>query len=206
MDAEAIRDGMLAVSGELNESRPAGSLVAKEIGDRPISLIGLDPKIPKDLDGSLHRSVYLPVSATRCPMCSTCSISPSRASSPAIGRPRTYRHRRLYLMNGPFVKARAAGLANRIAGEKDPASQVRSAFLLCFSREPDAEELKLGIAFIGGGTKESSKPILTAYCQRYWPRRSSGTWIKVLHPLQLDLKVWFHSQVSHEVEGRTPGL
>ncbi|QOV90725.1 PSD1 and planctomycete cytochrome C domain-containing protein [Humisphaera borealis] len=165
MDAEAIRDGMLAVSGELNESRPAGSLVAKEIGDRPISLIGLDPKIPKDLDGSLHRSVYLPVLRDTLP--DVLDLFDFAEPSLVTGDRQTTNvpPQALYLMNGPFVKARAAGLANRIAGEKDPASQVRSAFLLCFSREPDAEELKLGIAFIGGGTKESSKPILTAYCQ-----------------------------------------
>ena len=31
------------------------------IGDGPISLIGLNTKLPTDLDGTLTRSVYLPV-------------------------------------------------------------------------------------------------------------------------------------------------
>ncbi|MEX2559704.1 MAG: DUF1553 domain-containing protein, partial [Pirellulales bacterium] len=67
LDAEAIRDAMLVVSGELDAARPAGSLVARHIGDRPISLIGLDASLPADLDGSLHRSVYLPVLRDRLP-------------------------------------------------------------------------------------------------------------------------------------------
>src|SRR4029453_10444137 len=46
LDAEAIRDAMLAASAELDERRPQGSLVAKLIGDRPISLIGLDSRLP----------------------------------------------------------------------------------------------------------------------------------------------------------------
>ena len=78
MDAEAIRDAMLAVSGELDAARPSGSLVARTIGDGPISLIGLNPTLPKDLDGNLHRSVYLPVvrSFARCAR-SSISLEPS---------------------------------------------------------------------------------------------------------------------------------
>ncbi|MFO0843082.1 MAG: PSD1 and planctomycete cytochrome C domain-containing protein [Gemmataceae bacterium] len=67
LDAESIRDAMLVASGELDPGRPAGSLVARQIGDRPISLIGLDSRIPTDLDGSRHRSVYLPVLRDRLP-------------------------------------------------------------------------------------------------------------------------------------------
>lgn len=70
-------------------ARPVGSLVATKIGDRPISLIGLDPNIPADLDGSRHRSVYLPCCATACPTCWTYLTSPNRASSPATAKPRT---------------------------------------------------------------------------------------------------------------------
>lgn len=57
LDAEAIRDAMLIASGELDSTRPAGSLVGCQIGDRPISLIGLDPSLPADLDGTKQRSV-----------------------------------------------------------------------------------------------------------------------------------------------------
>ncbi len=55
LEAEAIHDAMLAVSGELDTSRQPGALVGRVIGE-PISLIGLDKRLPKDLDGSRHRS------------------------------------------------------------------------------------------------------------------------------------------------------
>jgi len=67
LDAEAIRDAMLAVSGSWMRHIPRAPLVARVIGDGPISLIGLNPKLPKDLDGDLHRSVYLPVLRDRLP-------------------------------------------------------------------------------------------------------------------------------------------
>ena len=51
LEAEAIRDAMLAATGELDRTRPAGSLVGRLIGDRPIALIGLDKRLPADLDG-----------------------------------------------------------------------------------------------------------------------------------------------------------
>jgi hypothetical protein len=87
LEAEPIRDAMLAVSGELDVTRAKASLVGRVIGDRPISIIGLDKRLPADLDGSLHRSVYLQSSAIDFLMPSTCSISPNRVWSRDIGRP-----------------------------------------------------------------------------------------------------------------------
>ena len=66
LDAEALRDAMLAVSSQLDTARPVGSLVSL-IGDRPISLLAFDKRVPADLDGSRHRSVYLPVIRDRLP-------------------------------------------------------------------------------------------------------------------------------------------
>jgi hypothetical protein len=59
LDAEVIRDSMLAVSGQLDTTRRPGSLVA-ELDGQSVSLIGFNPKIPGDLDGSHRRSIYLP--------------------------------------------------------------------------------------------------------------------------------------------------
>jgi hypothetical protein len=67
LEAEAMRDAMLAVTGELDYQRPVGSLVGRIIGDRPISLVGLDKRLPRDLDGAKHRSIYLPVMRDRLP-------------------------------------------------------------------------------------------------------------------------------------------
>lgn len=172
LDAEAIRDAMLAVSGELDRNRPAGSLVARQIGDRPISLIGLDNRIPADLDGTNHRSVYLPVIRDRLP--DVLDLFDFAEPSLVTGARDTTNVpvQALYLMNSPFVQARAKGLANQLVREGDSDERrIRQAYLLCFSRDPDAEEIKMAMAFLEQGRKRAGndvdlrKKIWVSYCQ-----------------------------------------
>ena len=70
LEAEAIRDAMLAVSGQLDLARPVGSPVTG-LGDRLVRAI--DPKqlVPE----SNHRSVYLPVIRDYARRSLSCSIS-----------------------------------------------------------------------------------------------------------------------------------
>ncbi|MEX2117968.1 MAG: PSD1 and planctomycete cytochrome C domain-containing protein [Pirellulales bacterium] len=178
LDAEAIRDAMLVVSGELDAARPAGSLVARHIGDRPISLIGLDASLPADLDGSLHRSVYLPVLRDRLP--EVLDLFDFAEPSLVSGDRETTNVplQALYLMNGSFVQSRARALAERLIREADDDEQrIRRAFLLCFSREADADEAKMAAAFLeqgknlagdedaGGDGQQARRRLLAAYCQ-----------------------------------------
>jgi hypothetical protein len=152
LDAEAIRDAMLAVSAELDDSRRVGSLVGKEIGDRPISLIGLDNRLPKDLDGSRHRSVYLPVLRDRLP--DVLDLFDFAEPSLVTGDRETTNVpvQALYLMNSPFVQARAEALADRLMREGDDESRIRRAFLLCFGRTPAADETKMAASFLARGS------------------------------------------------------
>jgi hypothetical protein len=157
LDAEAIRDAMLVASGELDPARPVGSLVATKIGDRPISLIGLDPRIPADLDESKHRSVYLPVLRDRLP--DVLELFDFAEPSLVTGSRETTNVpvQALYLMNSPFVRARAKGLAARVTREaKSDEDRVRLAFELCYGRGPDATEAKLVAAFLERGQKLAS--------------------------------------------------
>jgi hypothetical protein len=168
LDAEAIRDAMLAVSGELDLARRAGSLVGKEIGDRPISLIGLDARLPADLDGSRHRSVYLPVLRDRLP--DVLDLFDFAEPSLVTGDRETTNVpvQALYLMNSPFVQARAEGLARSLmdchCDDDDDATLIRQAFLLCFSRVPTADEMKRSVSFLAAD--EPSRPqLLAVFCQ-----------------------------------------
>lgn len=149
LDAECIRDAMLAVAGELELVRPEGSLVAKLIGDRPISLIGLDKKIPDDLDHSLHRSVYLPVLRDRLP--DVLDLFDFAEPSLVTGARETTNVplQALYLMNSPFVTGRAKALAARMRQESSqPELQIRHACQLCYGRDPDSAELTDMVAFL----------------------------------------------------------
>ncbi|MFQ5731290.1 MAG: PSD1 and planctomycete cytochrome C domain-containing protein [Planctomycetaceae bacterium] len=168
LEAEAIRDAMLEVSGELDANRPEASLVGRVIGDRPISLIGLDKRVPADLDGSVHRSVYLPVIRDRLP--DALDLFDFAEPSLVTGRREMTNVpvQALYLMNSPFVQKRAAAFARRLQREAGTDEQrVRRAFLLCFSRSPDAEETKRSLAFLkrrptGDAAGQS---VLASFCQ-----------------------------------------
>jgi len=164
LEAEAIRDAMLAVSGELNLSRPEASLVGRVIGDRPISLIGLDKRLPKDLDGSVHRSVYLPVIRDRLP--DVLELFDFASSSFVTGSRETTNvpTQALYLMNSSFVQDRAAALAKRISDEAgdDPTARVRFVFRLCFARAPTVDEEASALEFL---TVDSKTESLIRFCQ-----------------------------------------
>jgi hypothetical protein len=175
LEAEAIRDAMLAVSGELDLSRPKASLVGRVIGDRPISLIGLDTRLPKDLDGSLHRSVYLPVIRDRLP--DVLELFDFASSSFVTGARENTNvpTQALYLMNSPFVQARAAALAKRIRAKTgdDPNAAVQYVFRLCCGREPEPDEAAHAAEFLLAASRSVDKSndetkradALTRFCQ-----------------------------------------
>ena len=80
----------------------------------------------------------------------------------------------LYLMNSPFVQARARALADRLlreAGDKDDDARIRRAFLLCFNRAPADDETRIATSFLargksiaGAGDEESVRRQLLAVC------------------------------------------
>lgn len=167
LDAESIRDAMLAAAGTLDSSRRHGSLVA-EMGDRPVSLIGLDPKIPQDLDASRHRSVYLPVLRDRLP--DVLELFDFAEPSLVTGERETTNVpvQALYLMNSSFVRDRAGELATRVAREapKKRETQLKLAFELCFGRPADAADLKLAQAFFDQTPEPDSELTPAAFQQQ----------------------------------------
>jgi hypothetical protein len=172
LDAEAIRDAMLVAAGDLDTARPEGSLVARVIGDRPVSLIGLDRRVPADLDGVRHRSVYLPVLRDRLP--DVLDLFDFAEPSLVTGARETTNVplQALYLMNSPFIHDRAVSLARRVGAKTENAEgQVKFAFLLCFSRQPDSEELKLASEYLSqkekpaDDSRDDEPLVLVSFCQ-----------------------------------------
>ncbi len=160
LDAEVIRDSMLAVAGLLDTSRRPGSLVA-ELDGQSVSLIGFNDKLPMDLDGSHHRSVYLPVIRDHLPDV----LEQFDAANPnLVTGDRDVTNvplQGLYLLNGPFVQEMAAALAKRIASAPN---RIERAFELCFHRQPDEREIALAERFLQSQAEDESKR-LTAFCQ-----------------------------------------
>ncbi len=166
LDAEVIRDAMLAVSGELDLSPRPGSLVA-ELTSQSVGILALNRDVPHDLDGSRYRSVYLPVLRDRMP--DILSHFDFAEPSLVVGRRDTTNvpSQALYLMNSDFVRARAEGLASRLGKQtSDPAMQIHLAFEICFNRSPDGHELELARDYLGGADNPdtSASEMLTRFC------------------------------------------
>ncbi|MDQ3621772.1 MAG: PSD1 and planctomycete cytochrome C domain-containing protein [Verrucomicrobiota bacterium] len=170
LDAEVIRDSMLAVSGMLDTTRRPGSLVA-ELDGPSVSLIGFNTRLPADLDGSYRRSVYLPALRDHLP---DVLEHFDFATPTLVTGDRDVTNvplQALYLMNGAFVQEQAAALAQRVMKEKPTeAERIRRTFALCFNRPPDAVESKLAASFFqkARGSIEDSpareQSIMTHYC------------------------------------------
>ena len=145
LEAEAIRDAMLVAAGDLDVNRPEGSLIGR-LGDRNAALLGFAKGVPSDLDGSRHRSVYLPVVRDRLP--DVLELFDFAETSLVTGHRETTNvpTQALYLMNSDFVTARAESLAKLVADRERDAA-VRTVFERCLSRQPDADELELARSF-----------------------------------------------------------
>lgn len=171
LDAEAMRDAMLAVSGELDLSPRQGSLVA-ELEIQSASMIPFNQKIPRDLDGSLHRSVYLPVMRDQLP--EVLALFDFAEPSLVMGRRDSTNvpPQALFLMNSEFVRARSLALGRRIAQEAATLSErIEAAYQRCLNRLPDEDERRLVEAFLASPAPEGADPAeeaekrLADFCQ-----------------------------------------
>jgi hypothetical protein len=160
LDAEVIRDSMLAVAGVLDPSRRPGSLVA-ELDGQSVSLIGFNTQLPPDLDGSKRRSIYLPVLRDNLPDV----LEQFDVANPnLVTGDRDVTNvplQALYLLNSRFVQDQASALAKRVQLSAD---RIQCAFDLCFNRPPDAQEIELAKDFFRGRSTDDLK-VLAAFCQ-----------------------------------------
>jgi len=155
LDAEVIRDSMLAVSGRLDLSPRPGSLV-HDLNSHTAALIGFAKHIPKDLDGSRRRSVYLPVIRENLP--DVLDLFDFAEPSLVVGdREETNMPlQALYLMNSDFVRTQAEALAERLEEEESTReARIRRAFRLCFNRAPTERDRALVADYFQSGDAES---------------------------------------------------
>jgi hypothetical protein len=71
-------------------------------------------------------------------------------------------------MNGPFVQEQARGVMRRaeLAASADAAAKVRGLYRIIYAREPDEEEVRLGVQFVTAATPAPAPTALTAW-ERY---------------------------------------
>ena len=148
LDAEAIRDAILSVSGQLDlkplEGSPVTAAGSKEIG-RQLNADSIQ------MDGN-HRSVYLPV--LRGAMPTILKVFDVADPSLVVGRRdvTTAAPQALFMMNSPFVMEQSDHAARRLLSheELDDEGRVELAYKLALGRSPSEAETERVLQFIKG--------------------------------------------------------
>jgi hypothetical protein len=150
LDAEQIRDAILAVAGRLNPKAGGPSVMAPV--DKELVALLYKPSqwtVAKDAAEHDRRSIYLMYKRNlRLPMLETFD-QPDMQISCARRESSTHAPQALELMNGRFANDAAASLASRLDREaKTPAEQVELAYRLVAGRAPTLKEKALAIEFL----------------------------------------------------------
>ena len=137
LDAEEIRDAMLAASGQLDLDRPQGSPVMQMNGD------GKNDKMKDSLPEFLnHRAVYLPMYRGNVP--EALAVFDMADPSLIVGKREvtTVATQALFLMNNPFVIKQSEQLARRLLEQRElrEPAKIDLAYRLSLGRLPSAAE------------------------------------------------------------------
>ena len=153
LDAEAIRDAMLFVSGKLDMRRPGPHPFP------PIAVWGWTQHHPfKDVYASNHRSVYLMTQRLQRHPFLALFDGPDTNASTGRRPTSTVPLQALYLLNNPFVREQAEGLAARlIASGPDAAKRVALAHEIAWGRPATPEEVSKGVAYVARYKQELAK-------------------------------------------------
>ena len=166
LDAEAIRDSVLTVSGRLNPELYGLPIFPPLPGDIAETVKYSENKWDTQLDqAGRKRSIYIYQQRTlNMPFMqafdsTVCDESRSRRRTSVTPL------QALSLFNGDFVNGEADALARRIRREagEGKGEQVRLAYRLAFSRSPSSEEAGHFVKFLGQA--EESDDALVGFCR-----------------------------------------
>jgi hypothetical protein len=144
LDAESLRDALLAVSGNLDRTRP---------GPHPFPSIlkwGWTQHNPfKEVYPSNHRSVYLMTQRFQKHPFLALFDGPDTNASTDKRSESLLPLQALYLMNDPFVREQAEGFGRRlIAGAAEPEHRITAAHQMAWGRPPTAGEVARGLEYL----------------------------------------------------------
>jgi hypothetical protein len=168
LDAECIRDAMLAVSGGLNLEAPVGSAVAQygdgAIGGYPIKSLRAPLSDEPFLTASSDfRSAYLPVPRNAVPDALTVFDFAEPSAVNGSREVTTVPSQALYLLNNDFVAKQAKRFADKLRSLPEN-QRATAAFKLAFARAPTANEAKAAQNFFDDYPRLESD-VLTSFCR-----------------------------------------
>ena len=129
LDAEAMRDELLAVAGELDTAAGGSPALLGDQSNHKRSVYGFVSR--RKLDGTLALFDFPNPNLTAEKRIST--------ATPL---------QQLFFLNSSFVEARAGALAKLVGTAGTPEERVRKTYRAVFARDATAEEVKIGAAFL----------------------------------------------------------
>jgi cytochrome c553 len=144
LDAEEIRDAMLAVAGHLDASRPEGS-PAKDLKVMEMRNNGVEAKrLENDAQASRHRSIYLPLLRALTPRALEVFDFAEQGFVTGSRNTTTVAPQALFMLNDPFVRQQSLALAHRLLRQTDldEAGRLHAAYRLSVNRTPTTEEVE----------------------------------------------------------------
>jgi hypothetical protein len=147
LEAEAIRDSLLAVAGRLDATRGGPAVRDFSSPRRTLYLMTIRS----------DRSGFRPLFDVAD---STAPVEKRLVSTVAP--------QALFLLNHPFVLEQTKALTERILRKERPdAERIRTTYLMLFGRPPGAEEIEIGQAFLARARRsaKTTKAAWEEYCQ-----------------------------------------
>jgi hypothetical protein len=166
LEGEAIRDTILAASGQLNLTPPTGSLVSN-FGNKIIQ-----DNFTVDAFKTPHtqRAVYLPIVRSGIP--EVLNVFDFAESTLVVGRRNvtTVPAQELYLMNSPFVVGQSKAFAKSLLDNDklDNAQRIDQAYRRALCRPATKGEIESAVEFLNKETMQSEEARLvgwSAFCQ-----------------------------------------
>jgi cytochrome c553 len=175
LEAEEIRDAMLAVAGRLDPARPMGSL-AKDF--KVIELSDSSPqakKLGEEAAKSVHRSVYLPLLRGLTPRALEVFDFAEQGFVTGSRDSTTVAPQALYLLNDPFVRQQATGLADRLMRDNvSDVVRISVAYRLTLGRAATAKEIERATSYLvdyaaaladSGAASRAGEAAWASFCQ-----------------------------------------
>ena len=138
LDIEMWRDATLAVTGKLD-----------------LTIGG--PSLPIDDLNNVRRTLYVTVAREELhPMLRMHDFPEASAHSPRR-EPTTTPLQQLFVLNAPWMEQQSAALLERLQSVMDPEQRIRTCYQVLFCREPDTDEVRLGLDFIDSSAEIDSR-------------------------------------------------
>ena len=143
LDAEALHDTMLAVSGELSQQL-YGPYVPTDRGDDD-SIVVKDPGEP-----ACRRGIYLQQKRTQVATVLELFDAPVMVNNCPVRGTSTVPLQSLALLNSAFIRDRGVAFARTISAGAAPDVAVRGALRAAFNRDPTSVEQQSSLQFVRG--------------------------------------------------------